>query len=108
MKMYINGSWVDRADTIPVLAPFDQSVIDTVPRATGADLQCSAGQVSLKLPQDAAGTFDLSCDVGNVDVADRYGLTVRRSVTSASARGTVGNADATYTLHSTVGQVVLR
>ena len=31
MKMYINGEWVDREAKIPVLNPFDQSVIDTVP-----------------------------------------------------------------------------
>ena len=38
MKMYINGDWVDRPETIAVLNPFDQSVIDTVPRATVADV----------------------------------------------------------------------
>ena len=38
MKMYINGQWVDRAETMPVVDPFQQSVIDTVPRATAADM----------------------------------------------------------------------
>ncbi|MCH7843832.1 MAG: aldehyde dehydrogenase family protein [Chloroflexi bacterium] len=38
MKMYINGEWVDRAETIPVLNPFDNSVIDTVPRGTAPDM----------------------------------------------------------------------
>ncbi len=38
MKMYINGNWVDRAETIAVLNPFDQSVLDTVPRGTAADV----------------------------------------------------------------------
>jgi acyl-CoA reductase-like NAD-dependent aldehyde dehydrogenase len=38
MKMYIGGNWVDRAATMPVLNPFDQSVIDTVPRGTAADV----------------------------------------------------------------------
>ena len=38
MKMYINGEWVDRAETVPVVDPFQQSVIDTVPRATAADM----------------------------------------------------------------------
>ena len=32
MRMYINGQWMDKAETIPVLNPFDQSVLDTVPR----------------------------------------------------------------------------
>ena len=39
MKMYINGEWVDRAETMPVFNPFDQSVIDTVPRGTAADVE---------------------------------------------------------------------
>ena len=38
MKMYLNGEWVDRAETISVLNPFDNSVIDTVPRGTAADI----------------------------------------------------------------------
>ena len=38
MKMYINGQWVDRAETMPVVDPFQQSVIDTVPRASAADM----------------------------------------------------------------------
>jgi glyceraldehyde-3-phosphate dehydrogenase (NADP+) len=36
--MYINGSWVDKPATMPVLNPFDQSVIDTVPKANVADV----------------------------------------------------------------------
>ncbi len=38
MKMYINGSWTDKPATMPVLNPFDQSVIDTVPKANVADV----------------------------------------------------------------------
>ncbi len=41
MKMYINGKWMDKARKIPVLNPFDQSVIDTVPRATPADVDAA-------------------------------------------------------------------
>ena len=41
MQMYINGQWVDRAATIPVYNPFDGSVIDTVPRATAADVDAA-------------------------------------------------------------------
>ena len=39
MKMYINGQWIDKAETIPVLNPFDQSLLDTVPRGTAADVE---------------------------------------------------------------------
>ena len=39
MKMYINGQWIDKAETIPVLNPFDQSLLDTVPRGTTAAVE---------------------------------------------------------------------
>jgi acyl-CoA reductase-like NAD-dependent aldehyde dehydrogenase len=38
MKMYIGGEWVDRDDKLPVTNPFDESVIDTVPRADVEDV----------------------------------------------------------------------
>ena len=41
MKMYIGGKWLDKPETIPVLNPFDQSVIDTVPRGTSADVDAA-------------------------------------------------------------------
>jgi len=39
MKMFLAGAWVDRADTIDVRDPFDDSVIDTVPSATADDVE---------------------------------------------------------------------
>ena len=39
MKMYMSGKWVDKAETMPVLNPFDQSVIDTVPKANAAEVE---------------------------------------------------------------------
>ena len=41
--MYLNGEWVDRAETTPVFNPFDKSVIDTVPRGTAADVDLAIG-----------------------------------------------------------------
>ena len=38
MKMLLSGEWVDRDKTIDVLDPFDNSIGDTVPRATAADV----------------------------------------------------------------------
>ena len=43
MKMYLNGNWVDRDETIPVFNPFDQTVIDTVPKGTAADVDLAIG-----------------------------------------------------------------
>jgi acyl-CoA reductase-like NAD-dependent aldehyde dehydrogenase len=39
MKMYLAGQWVDRAERSEVRNPFDDTLIDTVPRATAADVE---------------------------------------------------------------------
>jgi len=39
MKMLLAGSWVDRDARIEVRDPFDDSLIDTVPRATAGDVE---------------------------------------------------------------------
>ncbi|MCB1122862.1 MAG: aldehyde dehydrogenase family protein [Verrucomicrobiae bacterium] len=39
MKFFLNGSWQDRNEVIEVTNPYDGSVIDTVPKATGADVE---------------------------------------------------------------------
>lgn len=41
MKMFIAGEWVDRDEKIEVLNPYDQSVVDTVPQATDADIDAA-------------------------------------------------------------------
>ena len=41
MKMFVNSRWTDKAEKIEVLNPYDGSVIDTVPRADGADVQAA-------------------------------------------------------------------
>lgn len=38
MKMLLNGEWVDRSQTIEVRNPQDNSLVDTVPRATAVDM----------------------------------------------------------------------
>jgi glyceraldehyde-3-phosphate dehydrogenase (NADP+) len=37
MRMLIGGEWVDRTETIPVLDPLDEALVDTVPRGTADD-----------------------------------------------------------------------
>ena len=39
MKMLLDGQWVDRDQKINVTDPFDNSIIDTVPRATKQDVE---------------------------------------------------------------------
>ena len=56
MKMYVAGQWIDKPQTINVINPYDNSVIDTVPRADRSDVERALGsavrgaQVMAKLP----------------------------------------------------------
>jgi glyceraldehyde-3-phosphate dehydrogenase (NADP+) len=43
VKNFIAGQWVDKAKKIEVRNPFDNSVIDTVPKADAADLEKALG-----------------------------------------------------------------
>jgi glyceraldehyde-3-phosphate dehydrogenase (NADP+) len=43
MKMFLNGEWVRRGKEIEVRDPFDGSFVDTVPRATAADVDAALG-----------------------------------------------------------------
>jgi glyceraldehyde-3-phosphate dehydrogenase (NADP+) len=37
--MYVAGNWLEKVQSIEVLNPFDNSVLDTVPRATADDVE---------------------------------------------------------------------
>jgi len=39
MKMYVAGQWIDKPETIDVTNPYDNSVVDTVPRADKRDVE---------------------------------------------------------------------
>ncbi len=39
MKMCVGGNWVARGEPVEVIHPFDGSVVETVPRADGADVE---------------------------------------------------------------------
>ena len=43
MKMLLDGQWVDRKEKIDVIDPFDNSLIDTVPRASKQDVETVLG-----------------------------------------------------------------
>ena len=43
MKIFLAGNWVDKPKKLEVKNPFDNSVIDTVPRADAADLEKALG-----------------------------------------------------------------
>ncbi len=56
MKMYVSGQWIDKPQTINVVNPYDNSIIDTVPRADRGDVERAlasavrGAQVMAKLP----------------------------------------------------------
>jgi acyl-CoA reductase-like NAD-dependent aldehyde dehydrogenase len=39
MKMYVAGQWIDKPQKIEVTNPYDNAVLDTVPRADAADIE---------------------------------------------------------------------
>ncbi len=39
MKMYVGGQWIDKPEKIEVLNPYDNSVIDTVPKGDRGDVE---------------------------------------------------------------------
>jgi glyceraldehyde-3-phosphate dehydrogenase (NADP+) len=41
MKMCVGGNWVDKSERIEVLHPYDNSVVDTVPHASAADVDAA-------------------------------------------------------------------
>ena len=39
MKLYFNGAWRGRDESIEVINPFDGQIVETVPRATAQDVE---------------------------------------------------------------------
>jgi acyl-CoA reductase-like NAD-dependent aldehyde dehydrogenase len=108
MKMYINGEWVDRANTMPVFNPFDQSIIDTVPRATVADVDLAiasavrGAKVMAKLPSyERYAILNRAAQLMTERMED-LGQTITREEGKviAEGRGEAGRAIQTITLSS--------
>ncbi len=108
MKMYINGEWVDRANTMPVFNPFDQSIIDTVPRATVADVDQAiasavrGAKVMAKLPAyERYAILNRAAQLMTERMED-LGQTITREEGKVIAEGRVeaGRAIQTITLSS--------
>ena len=77
-------------------------------RCGGVAIEVSVGQAMLALPPDCSGTFALGVGVGGITGADRYGLAVERSLTSASAKGRRGTVEAVFQIHVGTGQIALQ
>ena len=106
MKMYIGGKWLDKPETIPVLNPFDQSVIDTVPRGTSADVEAAitsavrGAAVMAKLPAyERYSILRRAADLMAERLEDLgQTITKEEGKVIAEGRGEVGRAIQTITL----------
>ena len=49
MKMYLGGEWVSRDDVMPVVNPYDNSIIDTVPKAGIEDIDAAVAAMTVNL-----------------------------------------------------------
>lgn len=76
--------------------------------SSGATLSTVTGRMSLALPPDVAGKFDLEVAVGGLRVDPRYGLEVVRDTVGARVAGTVAGGTAPYSLNVTTGDLELR
>ena len=106
MKMYIGGKWLDKPETIPVLNPFDQSVIDTVPRGTSADVEAAitsavrGAAVMAKVPAyERYAILRRAADLMAERLEDLgQTITKEEGKVIAEGRGEVGRAIQTITL----------
>ncbi|MGE3171688.1 MAG: DUF4097 family beta strand repeat-containing protein [Planctomycetota bacterium] len=81
-----------------------------VDAAVGGDVSAivGVGDVTLDLPDDAEGRFELSAAVGSVRGAAAWGLAERSTLTGASAEGRRGAAERRVRAVSSTGTVTLR
>ena len=108
MKMYINGEWVDRAETMPVFNPFDQSVIDTVPRGTAADVELAVtsatrgAKIMAKMPaHERYQILNKTAQLMSERVEDLgKTITLEEGKVISEGRGEVGRAIQTITQSS--------
>ena len=83
------------------------TVRDTGP-TEGLRATCGTGQLTVTLPADVRGTFELRAGTGALEVAARYGLTENRSHARVESRGRVGEGGPAFSLTVGTGQVRLR
>lgn len=74
----------------------------------GLRASCGTGQLTVALPADVHGSFELRASTGALDVAARYGLTENRSHARVESRGQVGEGGPSFSLTVGTGQVRLR
>lgn len=89
------------AGSVHVAVTKDAPVKDVV-------LTAGIGDLVLRIPEAATGTFDLRSDVGRVTVSGHPGITVEREALGARGTGTIGQGGPTYKLQASAGAVRLQ
>ncbi|TET47639.1 aldehyde dehydrogenase family protein [candidate division TA06 bacterium] len=108
MKMLIGGEWIEKKEKIEVLNPYDQSVVDTVPRADAKDLDRAINSAQIGLKEiSTISSYDRSQILSRAaDLirkrADELATTMSKEVgkTLKEAKGEVSRAVQTITLSS--------
>ncbi|TET80782.1 aldehyde dehydrogenase family protein, partial [candidate division TA06 bacterium] len=108
MKMLIGGEWIEKKEKIEVLNPYDQSVVDIVPRADAKDLDRAINSAEIGLKEiSAISSYDRSQILSRAaDLirkrADEMATTMSKEVgkTLKEAKGEVSRAVQTITLSS--------
>ena len=72
------------------------------------EIDCAAGNISVSLPKQFSGDFDVTAAVGDVSIAERYGLHVERKLVTAYVKGSVGTGGPRYKLHAATGTIELK
>lgn len=83
------------------------TVRDTGP-AEGLRAACGTGQLTVTLPADVRGSFELRAGTGALEIAARYGLSEDRSHARVESRGRVGDGGPAFSLTVGTGQVRLQ
>lgn len=74
----------------------------------GLRAELSAGQITVTLPETAAGQLSASASAGDIQIAPRLGVQVKRDYASVTANGKVGAGGPEMKLKVSTGQIVLR
>ena len=71
-------------------------------------LEVGAGSVSLSMPQNVSGAFDLRTVAGQIRVPDSLGLEVKRGTAGESAKGQVGASECSYSASTSSGDIEIK
>lgn len=75
--------------------------------AAGCDLRVDTGQLTVRLPEHLAGTFEATVDTGGLSAHPRFGLIEQRDMASVTAKGSSGMHGPSHRFHVSTGEIRL-